>query len=223
MVLKVPFEYAEESRTGAISVAMSSHGGVEVIEADLATGALLMPKLGASLDQTGLSDAERVGVCARVIEKLRTCVIRAGTMTVADYNNELVREASFLRLRAAEIASNLSTTATETRLLHGDLHHANILSSGDEWVAIDPKGLVGDPAFEITGYMRNPIQVIDKDTLRQRLQLFHTALGDPIDRLWGWSFSQTSVCGHGTDGEFTRCCLQTATNLWQIRREFGWA
>jgi len=32
--------------------------------------------------------------------------------------------------------------------LHGDLHHENIIcASRDPWLAIDPKGLMGDPPF----------------------------------------------------------------------------
>jgi streptomycin 6-kinase len=42
-------------------------------------------------------------------------------------------------------------------LLHGDLHHDNILLKDKEWVVIDPKGVIGDPVFEIAAYVRNPM------------------------------------------------------------------
>jgi streptomycin 6-kinase len=41
-------------------------------------------------------------------------------------------------------------------LLHGDLHHFNILQSGDRWLAIDPKGVVGPAAYEVGPLLLNP-------------------------------------------------------------------
>ena len=42
-----------------------------------------------------------------------------------------------------------------TRLLHGDLHHDNILSSGDRWKAIDPQGVVGPVVMECGRFIQN--------------------------------------------------------------------
>lgn len=42
-------------------------------------------------------------------------------------------------------------------LLDGDLHHFNILRAHRQpWLAIDPKGLVGDPAYEVGAFLYNP-------------------------------------------------------------------
>jgi streptomycin 6-kinase len=41
-------------------------------------------------------------------------------------------------------------------LLHGDLHQGNILAAGRQpWLAIDPKGIVGDPAYETAPLLLN--------------------------------------------------------------------
>ncbi len=41
--------------------------------------------------------------------------------------------------------------------LHGDVHHENILDAGPRgWLAIDPKGLLGERAFEFANLFRNP-------------------------------------------------------------------
>jgi streptomycin 6-kinase len=43
-------------------------------------------------------------------------------------------------------------------LLHGDLHHFNILSAEREpWLALDPKGLVGEAAYEVGAFLYNPV------------------------------------------------------------------
>ena len=44
----------------------------------------------------------------------------------------------------------------EKAVLHGDLHHYNILSAEREpWLAIDPKGIVGEPEYEASAFLRN--------------------------------------------------------------------
>ena len=40
--------------------------------------------------------------------------------------------------------------------LHGDVHHDNIGHSSRGWVAIDPKGLLGDPAYDYANSFLNP-------------------------------------------------------------------
>lgn len=45
----------------------------------------------------------------------------------------------------------------EIRPLHGDLHHDNVLDFGQRgWLAIDPKRLLGDRAFDYTTLFSNP-------------------------------------------------------------------
>jgi streptomycin 6-kinase len=53
---------------------------------------------------------------------------------------------------AIEIKNNLLATSTKQILLHGDLHHDNIIQDGNTWLAIDPKGIVGEPEFEIAAF-----------------------------------------------------------------------
>ncbi len=42
-------------------------------------------------------------------------------------------------------------------LIHGDLHHGNILK-GEAWTVIDPKGAIGYKSLEVGRYMNNQIQ-----------------------------------------------------------------
>jgi streptomycin 6-kinase len=70
--------------------------------------------------------------------------------------------------KAKHLRDKLLSTTTEEVLLHGDLHHDNILKNGDSksrrssksedgWLVIDPKGFIGDPEFEPAAYLCNPI------------------------------------------------------------------
>ena len=54
----------------------------------------------------------------------------------------------------------LLETTTESVVLHGDLHHDNVLRHGDGWVVIDPHGYVGDPAAEPATMLYNPIPYV---------------------------------------------------------------
>lgn len=46
-------------------------------------------------------------------------------------------------------------------VLHGDLQHHNVLHSGEDWIAIDPHGWVGDPAFEAAALLANPRGLVE--------------------------------------------------------------
>ena len=58
--------------------------------------------------------------------------------------------------KAEKLYAELSASMGEAVLLHGDLHQDNILSAEREpWLAVDPKGVIGEPAFETGALLRN--------------------------------------------------------------------
>lgn len=60
-------------------------------------------------------------------------------------------------VRAAEAARHLLATPQEVWVLHGDLHHGNVLDFGGlGWRAIDPKGLIGERGFDFANIFCNP-------------------------------------------------------------------
>ncbi|MDU1892896.1 MAG: aminoglycoside phosphotransferase family protein [Dysgonomonas sp.] len=59
--------------------------------------------------------------------------------------------------RCADIAKNLLKNQQDRVILHGDLHHENILHSANRgWLAIDPKGIIGERAFDYVNILCNP-------------------------------------------------------------------
>jgi streptomycin 6-kinase len=60
--------------------------------------------------------------------------------------------------QAAELAQRLLDTASDVRPLHGDLHHENILEGPRGWLAIDPKGVLGEPGFDAANLFFNPLE-----------------------------------------------------------------
>jgi streptomycin 6-kinase len=59
---------------------------------------------------------------------------------------------------ATDIANELLARQTGVMPLHGDLHHENILADEQgRWRAIDPHGLIGDPAYDAANFYGNPL------------------------------------------------------------------
>jgi streptomycin 6-kinase len=59
--------------------------------------------------------------------------------------------------RAAAVARELLAEPQEVGVLHGDLHHGNILDFGSRgWLAIDPKRLLGERGYDFANIFRNP-------------------------------------------------------------------
>lgn len=87
----------------------------------------------------------------------------------------------------------LSSTQTEL-LLHGDLHYDNILQDGDDWIVIDPKGVIGDPVYEVTAFIRNPMPTLLADDtthiINHRIEVLSRELNFSKERIIEWSLVQ---------------------------------
>jgi streptomycin 6-kinase len=112
---------------------------------------------------------------------------------------------------AESLYFSLDASRERDVVLHGDLHHWNIVRAQREpWLAIDPHGLVGDPGFEVGSWMRNPVGDEDHPdaarllvrrpdlsaVLARRLDIFSDELALPRERLrdWALAFAILSAC-----------------------------
>jgi streptomycin 6-kinase len=108
-------------------------------------------------------------------------------------------------------------------LLHADLHHDNILTSQREpFLAIDPKGIVGEKGFDVGTYLINPIDFLMtlpdvKKVHRERVAIFSEMLamtGQEVEA-WGFVFSPLSGCWTvGDHGEGWDEAMRAATVLY---------
>ena len=97
--------------------------------------------------------------------------------------------------RAEGLYAELSASQGPRVLLHGDLHHYNILEDARRgWLAIDPKGVLGERAFEAGAMLRNPLgemrQFADAAIISRRTAILTELLGLDRQRILGWAFSQ---------------------------------
>lgn len=96
---------------------------------------------------------------------------------------------------ARSLASDLIKSQGSPVLLHGDLHHDNVLKNKDDWVAIDPKGVMREPAYEVGAFIRNPLPELFEskhiqEILSKRFDCFSALLRVDRQRLIDWSFVQ---------------------------------
>jgi streptomycin 6-kinase len=93
---------------------------------------------------------------------------------------------------AARLLDELCASASERVVLHGDLHHDNVLRSARQpWLAIDPHGWVGDPGYDLGAILYNPLDNPDSavlDLMPRRLEQIVADGGEPRDRAVAWCF-----------------------------------
>jgi streptomycin 6-kinase len=102
-------------------------------------------------------------------------------------------------LRARSIYRRLDESTTIPRVLHGDLHHDNILRAEncpERWLVIDPKGVAGDPAFEVGSFLRNPKvafgpKVNGVAQTRRRIDIIAETTGLDRQRFIDWAWAGT--------------------------------
>ncbi|CAN5502323.1 aminoglycoside phosphotransferase family protein [soil metagenome] len=98
--------------------------------------------------------------------------------------------------RAESLFDEFITSTGELSLIHGDLHHMNILSSDLHrgWLAIDPKGVIGDRAYEAAPFILNPNTSIHttpnlKRLFARRIDQLSEALDVDRYRIHGWALA----------------------------------
>jgi streptomycin 6-kinase len=210
------------------------NGCVELLEYDAHKGALLLEYAhpGISL-KTFFPDHDdaTVSYAAGVMKQLheRPVSATAEFSRIKDWLRVLTTN-SAAQLpekhvhQARKLSAHLLDTQRASVLLHGDLHHGNIVSSDrQEWLAIDPKGVIGEPAYEVGAFVRNPMpdllqQPEPAKIIAHRLDLFADILKIDKQRLKNWSYVQAvlAACWAVEDGEPSQPFMQCAEIIEQI-------
>lgn len=184
-------------------------GIARLLEADRAQGAMLLERLmpGTPLYEVAAADDDQATrLAAEVMQALWRPVPpekQAAFPTAAQWAEGLNRlRVAFdggtgpfptaLVEQAERLFADLLAEPGEPVLLHGDLHHANILRDGDDggWRAVDPKGLLGDPAFEAAALLRNPPgSPLVAARAARRVAIIAEVTGLPRGRLAGWGYA----------------------------------
>lgn len=120
--------------------------------------------------------------------------------------------------QARQLRDDLLSTSASPVLLHGDLHHDNILQNGQEWIVIDPKGVIGEPAYEVAAFIRNPIPKLlllnnAMSIISHRITHCSQILELPERRIHDWCFVQAVLAWawaleDGCDGTYFKQLTQ---------------
>lgn len=179
-------------------------------------GALLIERVrpGRPLTLTE-NDERRTAVVASMIRRIRTPLPEShGLPTLGEWGRALLEAtpcstplpASLLE-RAQRIFVELIESSDEQVLLHGDLHHDNILEAEREpWLVIDPKGIAGDPVYEVATLFSNPCDISRSPELKsitaRRVDQLSEETGFERSRIvsWGFVHALLSACWHVEDG-----------------------
>ena len=220
-VLKIHAERDEYRYEAAALRAWSAVPAAVRVAEDDGHSLLLERADGVSLESTW--DAARDDVdtyaLAGVMRELRLPCRDAGLPHVRDWLGALrTRRPGLPTERARAMADDLLASADADVLLHGDLHHGNVLrDASGRLTVIDPKGVLGDPAFEVGAMLRNPMtRFLDAPDpaalIRRRLDICADVLDADRDRLRAWGYVVQVLCAvwAGDDTDMAGYCVRCA-------------
>lgn len=126
----------------------------------------------------------------------------------------------------AKVAENLIETEQEVRILHGDIHHENILQSPTRgWLTIDPKGVIGERTYDAANAFYNPMEFLNstdiKNSIKQRSRIFSQRLGLDQKRMleFAFAFGCLRAAWFMEDGQEDRFSLRMARTIREVLEE----
>jgi len=172
-ILKYPFQGEEQTSGALAALKLQSIGGPKIFAHHKPTGSLIMERILGNqnlLTKCYTSDPHFPSIEEGIPSDETTFINLALKMRGLDTHNCQPLENYYTNppenalklLKTPQISPNLPKPPAQKVFLHGDLHHENILYDPiiDQYRPIDPKGLIGDPAFECAAFLRNPIESI---------------------------------------------------------------
>lgn len=236
VVLKIGVLNRElQSEVAALRI-FDGQGAARLLEADATNGCFLLERLRPGEMLSTLSDDERAThIAAEVMRKLwRPAPSGEALIQLSDWFQGFGKlRARFeggtgplekgLVERAERAVDQFFAEAYSPTLIHGDLHHFNILSSDDTWLAIDPKGVVGPAGYEVGPFLINPWDSLLKQSnprqiTERRLAILSEHLNLERARLLEWGLAHAvlsawwNIEGH-EDWEHSMSCARLFANL----------
>lgn len=236
VVLKIGVPNPELTSEIAALKLFSGDGACRLLEADEEHGILLLERLKPGLMLSELkNDDERTHIAVDVMQKIWREIPAAGDgslsdqfIKLSDWFDALIQirlhfdggTGPFQKKLLEYIESVLPELFADNnmKLLHGDFHHFNILSSERGWLVIDPKGVVGPVGYEIGPLMINPRnstsdRVNFKAQTERRVSILAERLGWEREIILNWAAAHAVLSTwwdiqDGMDWEYTMGCAQ---------------
>jgi streptomycin 6-kinase len=215
LVLKIIAPYLDADTEYLVLQHYAGQGAIRLLERDEASGAMLLERCLPGDELATLfpaRDDDASAIAGDVMAKLWHPLPESHPFpTLAEYTgvidrinmiwlggsppmNKLVMDA------AVSLRKDLLASAPETVLLHGDFHHHNVLRAQREpWLAIDPKGVAGEKAYEPSPMFYNPLGnwhdgIADgAKFVRRRAEIISEHAGLDLHRVLSWAVVQGVV------------------------------
>lgn len=197
IILKMGLDREGLEREANALNAFSDHGAVKVLIQQ--PGILLLQQAipGHSLKNFyPKQDLESVRIACEVMSKLHLAPIPPTSTFphIKTWLEALEKDwdiPEHYLVNARNIRDKLFTQKQPNILLHGDLHHDNILQDTNSgWLVIDPKGVIGPAVCEIWAFMPNP-EKISQEMLINRIHLFSDMLKMNKQDIIAWCYVQS--------------------------------
>lgn len=208
-VLKVGVPHDDFSAEMEALAIYQGRGINRLIDCDKTLNAMLLERLrpGEMLDSVE-SASERSEIAARILQNLHAIPPPLNhtlphfmdwmQSAFADARNceDPARARGYIEQieRVESMMEILMEPDEPQMLLHGDLHHWNILSDAERgWMAIDPKGVIGASCLDVGRFINNAMgfsatAAQKRAILREAVAIFSAVLGENEERMFAGAF-----------------------------------
>lgn len=183
------------------------NAGPDVLDFDSLLNAFLMRRChdGESLknELPKIGDERATRILCGAIRRLRSSSVKDESFRhlsdlIPDF--DILEHFTEKRLfaKSQDLFRDLTRDRSRDVLLHGDLHHDNLIRSGEEWLVIDPHGYQGPPTAEVGVMIYNPLDAFPNErpleaVLDRRIRILAEELGDDIRLIQDWCFCKAML------------------------------
>jgi len=219
-VLKVNFPRLDTAHEAEALALWQGVGAVRLLERDEERHALLIERCEPGYQLSDVADEDEANTAAaRVLARIWRSVPETHPFPLLEHEaarraEELPRSWRALgrpcerELLDAAVAAyrELGSAPADTVVCHQDFHGGNVLrSTRDAWLAIDPKPLVGEPAFDTAWLLRDRRASLitephPRRRMRRRLDLLSSELGLDRERMRAWAVARAVAWGIDAGG-----------------------
>jgi streptomycin 6-kinase len=215
-------DHSARNEITALRLANGS-GCVRLLRADETRGALLLERLGRSLNDLALPIATRheilCATAAKVWRPAAGCGLPTGAEKAAWLAASIARDWEELDRPCSERAIDYALACATRRiaahaderavLVHGDVHQWNTLEAADGFKLVDPDGLLAEPEYDLGIVMREDPRELMQGDPKERARWLATRTGLDATATWEWGVIERVSTG----------LLCTAVDLQPMGRE----